>query len=108
SRRQFLRAGCAHGSAAVEFSDGRRPPGLVDYLFRERPPVCRDAFRVGIGSGHHASGILAGPAGAAGRLRPAGFRSPAGAREMTRWWWVVLLPALLSAGDDKTARGAIV
>jgi mono/diheme cytochrome c family protein len=27
---------------------------------------------------------------------------------MKRWWWMVLLPALLSAADDKTARGAIV
>lgn len=27
---------------------------------------------------------------------------------MKRWWWLVLLPALLSAADDKTARGAVV
>jgi mono/diheme cytochrome c family protein len=27
---------------------------------------------------------------------------------MKRWWWVVLLPALLSAADDKIARGAVV
>ena len=27
---------------------------------------------------------------------------------MKRWWWIVLLPAMLPAADDKTARGAVV
>ena len=50
----------------MEFPDRRRPPGLRGHLFSERPPVCGDTQRLGLGCGKRASGVLAGPARAQG------------------------------------------
>jgi hypothetical protein len=48
SGRKFLRLGCRHRKKALELSNGLRTPWLVHHIFRERPPICRDALGLGI------------------------------------------------------------